>query len=231
MLAADVKEELAQFASDEKAQASLRYFKTGPGEYGQGDVFIGLKMGEQRKIAKKHRELVFDEIQKLLDSPIHEHRMTGLLILLYRYKQNRRKEIVDFYLDNTQAINNWDLVDVTAPGILGDWLLDKDRKILYDFAVSDDLWKKRIAIVATHACIRNGEFKDTLRIAELLLGDDHDLIHKAVGWMLREIGKKDQNALETFLKEHVSNMPRTTLRYAIERFEEKKRKHYLNLDK
>jgi len=167
------------------------------------------------------------DIQKLLDSKIHEHRLVGLLILVDKYEKSNNKEIVDFYLANTKNINNWDLVDLTAHKILGHYLLDKDRTLLYNLARSNDLWEKRISIISTFYFIKNNDFKDALKISEILLNDKHDLIHKAVGWMLREIGKRDQKAEEKFLKKYYKKMPRTMLRYAIEKFDEKKRKAYL----
>lgn len=219
----ELKKEIQELGSPERAEHSQRFFKTGPGEYGEGDVFLGLTVPEQRKIAGKYN-LSFEEIQELLDSEIHEHRLIGLFILT----RNKNKEgAFRFYLKNTKRINNWDLVDCSAHKIVGAFLLDKDRKILYDLARSDNLWEKRISIISTFAFIDKHEFDDSLAIAEILLNDSHDLIHKAVGWVLREIGKKDLAVEEKFLKKHYKNMPRTMLRYAIERFEEKKRQKYL----
>lgn len=222
-----LKKDIQAYASPEKAKVLQRFFKTGPGQYGEGDIFLGIKVPVQRKVAKKYKDLPLPDVQQLLDSKIHEHRLVGLLILVYKYEKSKNKEIVDFYLSNTRNINNWDLVDLTAYKILGDYLLDKDRSILYDLAKSSDLWEKRISMISTAAFIRENDFNDTLKIAELLLNDKHDLIHKAVGWMLREVGKRNQEVEEKFLKKHYKNMPRTMLRYAIERFEEKKRKAYL----
>ena len=227
MKSEDVKEELKNLENPEQAKLLQGFFKTGPGQYGEGDIFLGIKVPVQRKVAKKFKDLELSEIQQLLDSKIHEHRLVGLLILVYKYEKSKNKEIVDFYLSNTRNINNWDLVDLTAHKILGHYLLDKDRSILYDLAKSNDLWEKRISMIATAAFIRENDFNDTLKISEILLNDKHDLIHKAVGWMLREVGKKDQTIEEKFLKKYYKNMPRTMLRYAIERFEEKKRKAYL----
>jgi len=223
----EIKEDLQSYASPEKAKILQRFFKTGKGEYGEGDVFLGLKVPETRKIAEKYKELSLLDIQKLLDSKIHEHRLVGLLILVDKYEKSNNKEIVDFYLANTKNINNWDLVDLTAHKILGHYLLDKDRTLLYNLARSNDLWEKRISIISTFYFIKNNDFKDALKISEILLNDKHDLIHKAVGWMLREIGKRDQKAEEKFLKKYYKKMPRTMLRYAIEKFDEKKRKAYL----
>ncbi len=218
-----LKTELQSLRNPNNAQHSQRFFKTGKGQYGEGDIFLGISLPKQRQIANKY-DLSFEDIQNLLNSEIHDHRLVGLLILI----RNKNKEgAFRFYLKNTSRINNWDLVDVSAHRIIGEFLLDKDRKVLYELAKSDNLWKKRIAMISTFAFIQNNQFEDTLAIAEILLNDSHDLIHKAIGWMLREVGKKDLNVLENFLKKHYSNIPRTTLRYAIERFEEEKRKRYL----
>jgi 3-methyladenine DNA glycosylase AlkD len=226
-----IKSELLKHQRPEKAKFHLRFFKTGKGEYGEGDQFLGVSMPNQRKVAKKyHKEISLKEITDLLKSKIHEHRMTGLLFLVYKYEKSNEKEreiLFNFYIKNLNAINNWDLVDVTTPNIVGNWLIDKDKDILYTFARSSNLWKRRIAILATFRFIKHNKFDDTLKIAKILLNDKHDLIHKAVGWMLREIGKRDQVLLETFLHKHYKEMPRTMLRYAIERFEESKRKMYL----
>lgn len=226
----DIKDDLSKLASSQKAKILGRFFKTGKGEYGEGDVFLGLSVPQQREIAKKYPHLTLKELQKLLSSKIHEHRLTALFILMMKYKKStdsEKREIFDFYLKNTENINNWDLVDLSAPSIVGDYLLANDRSILYKLAMSKNLWEKRIAMLSTYAFIRRGQFTDTLKIAEVLLNDKHDLIHKAVGWMLREVGKKDQNAEEKFLQKHYHQMPRTMLRYAIEKFDEEKRKHYL----
>jgi len=223
-----IKKELDSKANKEKSLIYSGFFKTKKGQYGEGDIFIGLTVPEQRDLAKKYVDLNFKDIEQLLSNKIHEYRLTGLLILVYKYeKYENKKEIFDFYLKNINASNNWDLIDCIADKILGKYLIDKDKKIIYDFANSNDLWKKRIAIISTFEFIKNNKFEDTLNISKILLKDSHDLIHKAVGWMLREIGKRNQKLLENFLKKHKSNMSRTTLRYAIERFDEKKRKDYL----
>jgi len=227
MKADDVKQELKKLADPKQAKLLQGFFKTGKGEYGEGDIFLGIKVPIQRKVAKQFKELELKEIQELIDSKIHEHRLVGLLILVDKYEKNPNKRIVDFYLSNTININNWDLVDLTSHKILGHYLLDKDRSILYELAKSNDLWEKRISMISTAAFINKKDFKETLKIAEILLHDKHDLIHKAVGWMLREVGKKDQEVEENFLKKHYKTMPRTMLRYAIEKFEETKRKAYL----
>ena len=230
------KREMQKLKNPKKAKLLQRYFKTGKGEYADGDVFLGIIVPEQRKAAKKY-DLSLDELQKLLSSKIHEYRLTALFILVDKYKEadeKLKKEIVDFYLKNTKNINNWDLVDLSAPNILGDYLVTSkhsmqlpDRKILYKLANSHHLWEKRIAILSCFAFIRKNQFDDSLKIAEILLKDKHDLIHKALGWMLREIGKRDLKAEEKFLARHCAAMPRTMLRYAIEKFDERKRAFYL----
>ncbi len=224
----ELLKDLDSLANKEKASLLQGFFKTGKGQYGEGDVFLGIMVPEQRKLVKKYKELSMKNIQKLLNSKIHEHRLTGILILVDQYKtKDNKKELFDFYLKNTKNINNWDLVDLSAPNIVGQFLIDKDRSILYRLTKSSNLWEKRISILATFAFIRNNDFKDALCVAEILLKDEHDLIHKAVGWMLREIGKKDQKVEEEFLKKYYKEMPRTMLRYAIEKFDEDKRQSYL----
>jgi len=226
----NIEGELKQLSNPEKAKVLSGFFKTGKGEYGEGDLFLGITVPEQRKIAQKYSELPLKDIRKLLSSKFHEHRLVALLMLIRQYgkaDERRKKEIFDFYLANTRHINNWDLVDLSAPNIMGDYLLDKDRAILYKLAKSDNLWEKRMAIIATFTFIRNNQFDDTFRIAEILLYDQHDLIRKAVGWMLRETGKRNQTQEEAFLKKYCSKMPRTMLRYAVERFDEQKRRLYL----
>jgi 3-methyladenine DNA glycosylase AlkD len=213
-----------------RAEHSKRFFKTGKGEYGEGDVFYGLSVPEIRTLAKKYSDLNLDEIQELLNSKIHEERLCALIIMVLRTKkanESARKELCEMYLRNYNNINNWDLVDLSAPNVVGKYLIDKDRKILFDFAKSNNLWKKRIAILSTFWFIHERDFEDSLKISEILLNDKHDLIHKAVGWGLREIGKRDLKVEEGFLKKHYKKMPRTMLRYAIEKFEEGKRLKYL----
>ena len=227
-----LKDELTSIANDEKAKIYSRFFKTGPGEYGEDDIFIGLTVPEQRAIAKKYYDLSIKDLQKLLSSKIHEHRLTALFILMHKYEKSDEKgkeEIFNFYLKNTKHINNWDLIDLSAHKILGDYILNNQqfKKIIYKFAKSNSLWEKRIAILSTFILIKNNKFEDTLKISEVLLNDRHDLIHKAVGWMLREVGKKDQKVEEDFLKKHYKKMPRTMLRYAIERFDKKKKEFYM----
>jgi len=230
MDAFEVKKELQRSANPEKAKLLQRFFKTGPGQYGEGDIFIGVTVPILRQVAKKFRDLAIEKVELLLQSAIHEDRLVALLILIHKYSGVSGKEkegIVKFYLDNLKQVNNWDLVDLTAPTILGAHLKGSSRKMLYRLAGSDIVWERRAAIVSTLHFIRNNDFEDTLKIAEMLLSDQHDLIHKAVGWMLREVGKRDVAALETFLDKHCGIMPRTTLRYAIERLSDKKKRRYL----
>ena len=218
-------------ANHNKQQAEIlqRFFKTDKGEYGEGDIFLGIKVPIQRVISVKY-DLELKDIQKLLGSKIHEHRMCALLILIKKYKKNKelREEIFNFYLKNSKKINNWDLVDCSAPGIVGDFLIDAgDKRVLYLLAKSKNIWEKRIAIISTYTFIKNDKLGDTFELAEILMNDEHDLIHKAVGWMLREAGKKDEKALKNFLKKNYEKMPRTMLRYAIEKFSDEKRNAYL----
>jgi 3-methyladenine DNA glycosylase AlkD len=237
MKAADVRKELKSMAEPEKAAILQRFFKTGPSQYGEGDIFIGVMVPQSRQVAKKFNQLPVGEVRTLLYSRVHEERLVALLILAWRYSSasssREKEEIVKFYLDHIKQVNNWDLVDLSAPNILGAHLVDRDgrRRLLYRLAGSENVWERRIAIVATHHFIRNGDFSDTLKIAEMLLQDRHDLIHKAVGWMLREVGKRDAAAEEEFLEKHCSVMPRTMLRYAIERLSERKRRRYMISDR
>lgn len=223
--------EIQSLANPKRAKIMQGFFKTGSGEYGQGDIFLGLTVPQQRQIAKKYTSLPLVKIQTLLKNKIHEYRLIGLLILGDKFKKSKSEEekgdIFNFYIKNIKYVNNWDLVDLTAPNIVGEFLFDKKKNILYKLSESENLWEKRISIIATFNFIRKAEFKDALRISEILLKDNHDLIHKAVGWMLREIGKKDQVTLEEFLKTHYKNMPKTMLRYSIEKFPEDLRKKYL----
>lgn len=229
----NIEQELKNAGSQEKAKILQRFFKTSPGEYGEGDVFLGITMPKQRSLARAHEHISLENIQKLIKSKYHEFRMTGFIILLNKYRksstENERERIIKFFLRNLKQINNWDLVDVITPGLLGDWLYAKNRDLLYKFAVSKNLWERRIAILATFHFIKRGDFKDTLKIAKVLLTDQEDLIHKAVGWMLREVGKRDLPTLLQFLDTNHREMPRTTLRYAIEKLPEVKRQHYLKL--
>lgn len=222
--------ELRNIADPERAKNLRWFFKTGKGEYGEGDQFLGITVPKLREISKKYQSLDLNSLQKLLESKIHEHRLSALMILRFKYQSSNikdQKEIVRFYLKNTKKINNWDLVDLSCSYILGNWLIDKERDVLYKLARSKDLWEKRISIISTFAFIRNDQFTDTLRISEILINDKNDLIHKAVGWALREMGKKDKKSEVEFLQKHYKTMPRTMLRYAIEKFSEKERKFYL----
>ena len=215
------------WANPKRAEISKRFFKTGAGEYGEGDIFIGLTVPQCRIIAKKFSTITLQEIKVHLESKIHEERLISLLILVDQYKKTQNQEIIDFYVANTRHINNWDLVDTTADKILGNYVTDKNKSILYTLAKSSNIWERRIAIVATYHFIKNNKFEDTLKIAKILLLDKHDLIRKAVGWMLREVGKRNNTLLKDFLKENYKIMPRTMLRYAIEKFPELKRQQYL----
>ena len=225
----EIKSDIQKSANPAKAKILQGFFKTGIGEYGEGDIFLGITVPKSREIAVKHKNLSLNDIESLLKSKIHEERLIALLLLVHNYESNpeKREEIFNFYIKNTKYINNWDLVDLSSPGIVGNFLLKKDKSLLYKLAKSNNLWEKRIAIVSTYYFIKNNEFSDTLKISEILLKDAHDLIHKAVGWMLREAGKRDLKVLEVFLKEHYNQMPRTMLRYSIEKFPESKRKAYL----
>ncbi|HPI67076.1 MAG TPA: DNA alkylation repair protein [bacterium] len=256
-----ITSDLKKLAKPKKALVLQRFFKTGKGQYGEGDIFLGIIVPEQRKLVKKYfKQANLDDIQKLLKSKIHEYRLVALLTLVEKFKStfchphesedpqiqrdprfhgDDRKEIYDFYLKNTRYINNWDLVDLSAPNIIGEYLARnyadnnpsaelRGKKILYKLVYSKNLWERRIAILATATFIRNNQFNDTIKIAKILLRDKHDLIHKATGWMLREMGKRDQKQLLKFLDLHKKEMPRTMLRYAIEKLPEVKRKHYLN---
>ena len=230
MILSALKKELRGKASSKRAKNLQWFFKTGPGEYGEGDVFLGVQVGGSRQVAKKYRTLLLKDVRKLLHSKIHEERTVALFILVHKFQANgnrEKKKIFNFYLNNTKYINNWDLVDMSAHKIVGDYLVDKSKKILSKLAKSKNLWERRIAIIATFHFIKNNKFSETLKISKMLLRDEHDLIHKAVGWGLREIGKRDLETEEKFLRKYYSKMPRTMLRYAIERFPEKKRQAYL----
>lgn len=221
-------------ANPQKAKQLARFFKTGKGEYGESDVFLGLTVPQQRKIVRQYQRLEMADITKLLHSKIHEYRLIALLILVEQFNRadlTKQKQIFTFYLKNTRYINNWDLVDLTAPKIVGQYLLEhpEQKPMLIKLAKSWLLWERRIGIMATFAFIKNKQLRWTLKLSKILLCDQHDLIHKAVGWMLREVGKIDQKVEETFLDQYAKTMPRTMLRYAIEKFPEKKRRFYLKL--
>ena len=223
----------------QRAEHSLRFFKTGPGEYGEGDLFLGMSMSEQRIVAKRYyKEATITDISALLKGKYHEERMVALLILVFKYKKAgdaERKKIFDFYVKNAKRVNNWDLVDVTCRDIVGRYIFDHpsaaNREILYRLAGSGDLWERRIAIISTAYFISKNEFADTLKISRILMRDKHDLIHKAVGWMLREVGKRSLETERAFLDAYADKMPRTMLRYAIEKFPESIRKRYLSKPK
>jgi len=231
----DLKADLRKFANAEKAKIYRRFFKTGPGQYGEGDQFIGVTVPETRSVAKKFQELPFVDLQKLLHSPTHEERLCALLILIEQFQsasrrsdESTKEKIYNFYLANTGYINNWDLIDLSADQIVGGYLQDKPKDILKKLALSDSVWERRVAILSTFHFIKSEEPKYTLKIAGILLNDKHDLIQKAVGWMLREVGKRcSEKDLTDFLDKHALTMPRTALRYAIERFPEEKRQGYL----
>lgn len=225
-----ISERLREVAEPDRAAKHQRFFKTGEGEYGEGDKFIGVRVPVIRKLVREFRGLSLEEITTLLFSSWHEERLFALLMMddsFRRGDDKRKEEIYDLFMNSTSQINNWDLVDSSAPYIAGAWLFDRDRTPLYIFAESENLWERRIAIISTQYFIRKNDFKDTLRIAEILLEDKEDLIHKAVGWMLREAGNRDMKPEEKFLKKYYGKMPRTMLRYAIEKFPEEKRQMYL----
>ncbi|WP_235893448.1 DNA alkylation repair protein [Litoribacter populi] len=227
-----IQEELAQHADPAKAEFLPRYFKAIPGGYGEGDRFIGVKVPIQQRVAQKYyREISMEALETLLTHPVHEYRMTALFMLVNKFEKAQtsedKKNLVDFYLRHLSFVNNWDLVDSSAPKILGAYLFDKEKDVLYEFARSGELWKQRVAIISTMYFIKKGHYSDTLQIAGILLNHPHDLIHKAVGWMLREVGRKDFETEYDFLKEHYRQMPRTMLRYAIEKFESDTRDRFL----
>ena len=233
----EIIEALEKLWNPDKAKILSRFFKTWKWEYGEWDKFLWIPVSEQRIVAKKYFEKCnLNDIENLLRSEYHEVRLTALLILDYKYKfvtkkklYNDQKNIVDFYLSNLEYCNNWDLVDLVCYKILWNYLLDKDRQILYKLAEDKNLWKQRVAIVSTMTFVKNWEFNDTLKISEMLLDHQHDLIHKAVGWLLREVWKKNEKILRDFLDKYAHKMPRTMLRYAIEKLDIVKRKHYLNI--
>jgi 3-methyladenine DNA glycosylase AlkD len=226
----DVKKSLKRLGNPEHATVSQRFFKTGPGEYGEGDIFIGVRVPVLRKLASEFKDLPVSEVEVLLRSPLHEERLLAILLFVHIFKKSNegaQKNIYELYLKSTEFINNWDLVDASAEHIVGAYLRDKNKRPLYRLAKSKNLWERRIAIMATFHFVKRHEFSETLKISNMLLCDRHDLIQKATGWMLREIGKRDLKTEETFLKAHYKKMPRTMLRYAIEKFPEDKRQRYL----
>lgn len=227
-----LQHDLKKLIDPAKAAFLPRFFKTGKGQYGEGDVFLGITVPKQRSVAKKYKNLSLTDIDVLLESNIHEYRLTALFILISQFEKaddREQKKFVEFYIQHLDRVNNWDLVDSTAPKILGTYLLQKDRSLLYDLVQRKNLWAQRMAIIATQTFIKHHDYNETLKIAEILLRHNHDLIHKAVGWMLREIGKRNQEIEETFLKNNAKIMPRTMLRYAIEKFAPEKKLYYLGL--
>lgn len=227
----DLIRELNKYADDQRAVHSSRFFKTGVGEYGEGDIFIGVTVPDTRKVCKMFKNLPLSETQKLLDSPIHEHRLSAVILLVNQFGKNQ-ENIYKFYLKNVYEgrVNNWDIVDSSAHQIVGGYLYNKSRDILFELADSENLWQRRIAIIATFYFIKKGDASTTIELAEKLLKDDQDLMHKAVGWMLREVGKRvGEEILLDFLNTNAVQMPRTMLRYSIEKLPESKRRYYLNL--
>ena len=230
MTATNVKQQLLTFGNPQKAEHAKYFFKTGKGEYGEGDKFIGATVPQSRIVAKAHKNLSFEELKKLLNDEIHECRFCALIILIEQFKKGdnaKRQEIIDFYLAHTHRINNWDLVDVSAYSLVGEWLADKNRTVLYRLAESENLWEQRISVVSTMAFIRKNDFEDTLRLSEKLLSHPHDLMHKACGWMLREAGNRNEEILTGCLDKHHRSMPRTMLRYAIEKLSPLQREIYM----
>jgi len=230
MTALQIQKELEALSTPEKREYLPYFFKTGKGQYGEGDKFLGVVVPDTRTVAKKNKDIDFTVVADLLDCEYHECRLCGLLILVERFKKAKeddRKEIFDFYLSKTTRINNWDLVDLSAKDIIGEYLVDKDRSILYKLAESPLLWDQRIAVLATFAFIRRGDLKDIFALSEKLMGHKHDLMHKAIGWMLREAGKKNKSVLFDFLDKHYKVMPRTMLRYSLEKFTPEERAHYM----
>ena len=226
----EIQKTLEELGNPEIAEHSQRFFKTGPGESGEGDLFRGIRVPIQRKVAKQFKHAALDTVINLLHSKYHEDRLVALLILVEKYKKKddrQRQEIYDLYLENTAYINNWDLVDSSAHKIVGPHLENRDRSILYKLVKSDMLWERRISMMCTYHFIKKDDYEDTLKLAELLLHDKEDLIHKVVGWMLRELGKRNYDLEDGFLMQHYRQMPRTMLRYAIEKFPEDRRQAYL----
>lgn len=231
-LANKIKLEISKYEDPNKAVFLQRFFKTGKGQYAEGDIFIGVNMPTIRQIAKKFNDANLIDIEQLLESPIHEHRMCGLVIMVNQAKKAKdttKKELYNLYLKRTDRINNWDLVDISCRDIVGGYLLDKSKKTLYKLAESDNLWERRIAIVSTWYFISHHQLDETFKISKMLLNDEQDLIHKAVGWMLREAGKKDEKALKDFLNRYANKLPRTTLRYSLEKLPYLEKQYYMQL--
>jgi len=230
MISKEVVNALKLVATEERRKVNEWFFKTGKGEYGYGDIFLGVTAPEIRRIAKKFsQEISLQELTELIRNPIHEVRLCALIILVNKYNKEEPDRIYHYYLKHLNSVNNWDLVDTSAPHIIGDYLYKNPEKskILFEFSSSENLWVRRISIVSTFAFIKNNEFNKTLEITKLLLNDNHDLIHKAVGWMLREIYKRDEGLIKRFLRQNYAQIPRTTLRYAIERMDKEERLLYL----
>jgi len=230
LLVEKIQKKLLKIGNKEIAKVQQKYFKTGPGEYGEGDVFIGVRVPELRKLVKEYQGIPIKKVKRLLKSTIHEERLLALLMLVRKYStgnETEKERIYELYLGNTRFVNNWDLVDGSAPYIVGPFLMNKSKEPLFRLAKSKNLWERRISIVSTFHFIKHNRFSETLKISEILLSAPEDLIHKAVGWMLREIGKRNLAVEQDFLNKHCKIMPRTMLRYAIERFPEDLRKMYL----
>lgn len=232
MISEQITQELLTYVEPEKAEFYPKFFQAEQGGYGKGDQFIGVRVPFQRKVARKYyKTITLDELDSLMHSPVHEFRSTALFVLVNKFQKSKseseREQIVSYYLANLDYVNNWDLVDASADKILGTYLFDKDRSLLYELAASNDLWRQRIAVIAAFYFIKQNDFSDTLRLAELLMDHDHHLIHKAVGWMLREIGNRDLKTEVVFLEKHHLRMPRTMLRYAIEKFDSNLRRRFL----
>lgn len=229
----ELQNDVLKQRSPKKAAFLQGFFKTGKGQYAEGDIFYGLTVGQSRALSRKYKDLSFTDLQILMNSEIHEERLIALLILVLQYESTDDSKvhtrIYKFFLKNSKRVNNWDLVDSSAPNIVGNYLLHRDRAILYKYAASTNLWQRRIAIISTFTFIRNNDFKDTLKIVKLLMNDKHDLIHKACGWMLREVGKRDVAVLKKFLNTNTTKLPRTALRYSIEHFPKSVRDSYLKL--
>ncbi len=225
----NLQKDVKKLENKKKAKLLAGFFKTGEGEYGFGDVFLGIPVPESRKIALKYRDLGFEDILKLLRSEIHEERLIALLILVHQFQHDEmlQRRIYEFYIKNIKFVNNWDLVDSSADKIVGAYLTDKPKTVIYKLARSTNLWERRIAMISTFYFIKNNEYEDALGVAEVLITDENDLIQKAVGWMLREVGNRDKKTEEKFLKKYYKTMGRTALRYAIEKFTEEERTKYL----
>ncbi|MDA7916063.1 DNA alkylation repair protein [Verrucomicrobia bacterium] len=232
MTASKLAKRIRLYVNEEKREFFPRFFRTGKGEYGEGDKFLGIMIPDLRRVAKEFENLSLEECGKLLDSRWHEERLISLIIMVNRFKKADVKDqeaVYDLYFKHLKRVNSWDLVDTSAHVIVGGWLFNRSRKKLYTMAKSKDLWQRRIAIITTFHFIRKNDFRDTLELSEILVKDEHDLMHKGVGWMLREMGKRDVKLLKRFLDRHAATMPRTMLRYAIEKFYDKERKHYMGL--